>query len=79
MEDVVYMAGAPVAEAVLDDVALRVGHLREKGKTVGLGTILVGDDGASTSYVAKKHTTSEQVGIVSEDSLFDAYGVKRVW
>jgi len=63
--DVIYMAGAPVAEAVLDDVALRVGHLREKGKTVGLGTILVGDDGASASYVAKKHTTSEQVGIVS--------------
>ena len=64
-ENVVFMAGAPVAEAVLDDVALRVGRLRERGKTVGLGTILVGDDGASASYVAKKHTTSEQVGIVS--------------
>src|SRR5947209_14721909 len=65
MEDVIYMPGAPVAEAVLDDVALRVAHLRERGKTVGLGTILVGDDGASASYVAKKHQTSEQVGIVS--------------
>jgi methylenetetrahydrofolate dehydrogenase (NADP+)/methenyltetrahydrofolate cyclohydrolase len=65
MDDVIYMPGAPVAEAVLDDVARRVAHLRERGKTVGLGTILVGDDGASASYVAKKHTTSEQVGIVS--------------
>jgi methylenetetrahydrofolate dehydrogenase (NADP+) / methenyltetrahydrofolate cyclohydrolase len=65
MDDVIYMPGAPVAEAVLDDVTLRVAHLRERGKTVGLGTILVGDDGASASYVAKKHTTSEQVGIVS--------------
>lgn len=65
MDDVIYMPGAPVAESVLDDVTLRVGHLRELGRTVGLGTILVGDDGASASYVAKKHTTSEQVGIIS--------------
>src|SRR5439155_1098022 len=35
------------------------------GIGVGLGTILVGDDGASASYVAKKHTTSEEVGIQS--------------
>lgn len=72
MDDVVYMAGAPVAEAVLDDVAFRVGRLREKGTTVGLGTILVGDDGASASYVAKKHTTSELVGIVSHHIDVDA-------
>jgi methylenetetrahydrofolate dehydrogenase (NADP+)/methenyltetrahydrofolate cyclohydrolase len=65
MDDVIYMPGAPVAESILDDVAQRVAHLRERGKTVGLGTILVGDDGASASYVAKKHTTSEQVGILS--------------
>lgn len=71
-ENVVFMAGAPVAEAVLDDVALRVGRLRERGRTVGLGTILVGDDGASSSYVAKKHTTSGQVGIVSHHLDVDA-------
>jgi methylenetetrahydrofolate dehydrogenase (NADP+)/methenyltetrahydrofolate cyclohydrolase len=65
MDDVIYMPGAPVAESVLDDVTQRVAHLRERGKTVGLGTILVGDDGASASYVAKKHTTSEQVGMLS--------------
>jgi methylenetetrahydrofolate dehydrogenase (NADP+)/methenyltetrahydrofolate cyclohydrolase len=61
-ESVIYMPGAPVAEAVLADVAARVKKL---GKPVGLGTILVGDDGASASYVAKKHTTSEEVGITS--------------
>jgi methylenetetrahydrofolate dehydrogenase (NADP+)/methenyltetrahydrofolate cyclohydrolase len=65
MDDVIFMPGAPVAESILDDVAQRVAHLRERGKTVGLGTILVGDDGASASYVAKKHTTSEEVGILS--------------
>ena len=59
------LAGAPVAEAVLDEVAARVAALRERGKTVGLGTILVGDDPASTGYVRKKHETCERVGMLS--------------
>jgi methylenetetrahydrofolate dehydrogenase (NADP+) / methenyltetrahydrofolate cyclohydrolase len=59
------LAGAPVAEAVLADVAGRVAALREQGKGVGLGTILVGDDAASAGYVRKKHETCEQVGIAS--------------
>lgn len=59
------LAGAPVAEAVLDDVAARVAALRERGKTVGLGTILVGDDPASAGYVRKKHETCERVGMLS--------------
>jgi methylenetetrahydrofolate dehydrogenase (NADP+) / methenyltetrahydrofolate cyclohydrolase len=59
------LAGAPVAEAVLDEVALRVATLRERGKTVGLGTILVGDDPASAGYVRKKHETCERVGMLS--------------
>src|SRR4051794_41689199 len=65
MDDVIFMPGAPVADAVLADVTARVATLQSRGITVGLGTILVGDDGASASYVAKKHQTSEQVGIVS--------------
>jgi methylenetetrahydrofolate dehydrogenase (NADP+) / methenyltetrahydrofolate cyclohydrolase len=59
------LAGAPVAEAVLADVATRVDALRSQGKDVGLGTILVGDDQASAGYVRKKHETCEQVGIAS--------------
>jgi methylenetetrahydrofolate dehydrogenase (NADP+)/methenyltetrahydrofolate cyclohydrolase len=59
------LAGAPVAEAVLDDVASRVAALRERGKTVGLGTVLVGDDPASAGYVRKKHETCERVGMLS--------------
>jgi methylenetetrahydrofolate dehydrogenase (NADP+) / methenyltetrahydrofolate cyclohydrolase len=59
------LAGSPVAEAVLDDVAARVAALRERGKTVGLGTILVGDDPASAGYVRKKHETCERVGMLS--------------
>lgn len=64
--DVVYMPGAPVADAVLADVAVRVEMLKEKGRTVGLGTILVGDDPGSAGYVRKKHETSELHGILSK-------------
>lgn len=56
------LAGAPVAEAVLDDVRVRVDKL---GVPVGLGTILVGEDAASAGYVRKKHETCEAVGITS--------------
>ena len=59
------LRGKPVAQAVLDDVAQRVQALRAKGITPGLGTILVGDDGASAGYVRKKHETCEAVGIES--------------
>jgi methylenetetrahydrofolate dehydrogenase (NADP+)/methenyltetrahydrofolate cyclohydrolase len=72
MDDVIYMPGAPVAEAVLADVTERVAALQARGIGVGLGTILVGDDGASASYVAKKHATSEAVGIVSHHIDVDA-------
>lgn len=59
------LAGQPVAEAVLADVAERVGELRAAGVRPGLGTILVGDDAASAGYVRKKHETCEEVGIAS--------------
>jgi len=59
------LAGAPVAEAVLADVTKRVAALAGQGRTVGLGTILVGDDPASAGYVRKKHEACEQVGIRS--------------
>jgi methylenetetrahydrofolate dehydrogenase (NADP+)/methenyltetrahydrofolate cyclohydrolase len=61
------MPGGPVAEAVLADVKERVAKLAAQGKTVGLATILVGDDPASAAYVAKKHEACETVAIVSVD------------
>lgn len=64
-EHVIFMPGAPVADAVLADVAVRVSTLEAKGKGVGLGTILVGDDPSSARYVANKHRTSEAHGIAS--------------
>jgi methylenetetrahydrofolate dehydrogenase (NADP+)/methenyltetrahydrofolate cyclohydrolase len=59
------MPGAPVAEAVLADVRDRVAKLAAEGRTVGLGTILVGDDPASAGYVRKKHEACEAVGMQS--------------
>jgi methylenetetrahydrofolate dehydrogenase (NADP+) / methenyltetrahydrofolate cyclohydrolase len=59
------LEGAPVADAVLGDVAKRVEALAGQGKGVGLGTILVGDDEASARYVARKHEACERVGIAS--------------
>ena len=59
------LAGQPVAEAVLAEVAERVEQLGSSGVRPGLGTILVGDDAASAGYVRKKHETCEQVGIAS--------------
>ena len=59
------LEGAPVAERVLAEVAAEVAALRADGMTPGLGTILVGDDPASASYVAKKHEACRRVGIAS--------------
>jgi methylenetetrahydrofolate dehydrogenase (NADP+)/methenyltetrahydrofolate cyclohydrolase len=61
------MAGGPVAEAVLEDVTARVAALSARGLSVGLATVLVGDDPASAGYVAKKHEACEKVGINSID------------
>jgi len=61
----VVMAGGPVAEAVLADVAAKVAALAAQGIEVGLGTILVGDDPASAGYIRKKHEACAAVGIRS--------------
>lgn len=61
------MPGAPVADAVMDEVAERVAALAERDRPVGLATVLVGDDPASAGYVAKKHEACERAGIVSLD------------
>jgi methylenetetrahydrofolate dehydrogenase (NADP+) / methenyltetrahydrofolate cyclohydrolase len=68
----IMLPGAPVADAVLLDVTERVAKLAAAGKSVGLATILVGDDPASAGYVRKKHEACEQVGMVSIDIRISA-------
>ena len=57
--------GLATAKAIKAELAERVIHLRQKGITPGLGTLLVGDDPGSHSYVAGKHRDCAEVGIHS--------------
>lgn len=57
--------GKATAQAIREDLTRRVARLAEAGFTPGLGTVLVGDDPGSQSYVAGKHRDCAQVGIVS--------------
>lgn len=71
------LAGAPVAEAILDDVSRRVAALAADGVTPGLGTILVGNDEASAGYVRRKHVACEDVGITSHHIEIPASGSQQ--
>lgn len=57
--------GKATAENIKADLKERVTRLRELGVVPGLGTVLVGDDPGSRSYVAGKHRDCAQVGIES--------------
>ena len=57
--------GSALAATVRADIALRTAALTAQGKTPGLGTILVGDDPGSVSYVSGKHRDCQEVGINS--------------
>ncbi|KZX21154.1 bifunctional methylenetetrahydrofolate dehydrogenase/methenyltetrahydrofolate cyclohydrolase [Rathayibacter tanaceti] len=57
--------GVATAASVKAEIAVRVTALREQGVVPGLGTLLVGDDPASRSYVAGKHRDCAEVGIES--------------
>ncbi|MFC7527212.1 bifunctional 5,10-methylenetetrahydrofolate dehydrogenase/5,10-methenyltetrahydrofolate cyclohydrolase [Actinoplanes sp. GCM10030250] len=59
------LPGAPVAEAVLDDVKARVARLRERGVQPSLATILVGDDDASAGYIRIKQKQAAELGFAS--------------
>ncbi|NGN92005.1 bifunctional methylenetetrahydrofolate dehydrogenase/methenyltetrahydrofolate cyclohydrolase [Nocardioides sp. KC13] len=57
--------GKRVAAELKAELAVRVKALHEAGIDPGLGTILVGDDPGSHSYVAGKHRDCAEVGIAS--------------
>jgi methylenetetrahydrofolate dehydrogenase (NADP+)/methenyltetrahydrofolate cyclohydrolase len=57
--------GKAVAASIREDLKARVAKLTQAGRQPGLGTVLVGDDPGSRSYVAGKHRDCAQVGIVS--------------
>lgn len=57
--------GKALAASIKRDLAARTSALVAKGITPGLGTVLVGDDPGSHSYVGGKHRDCEEVGITS--------------
>ncbi|MFM1957707.1 MAG: hypothetical protein RI929_70 [Actinomycetota bacterium] len=57
--------GLATAKAIKAELAVEVAKLKQTGITPGLGTLLVGDDPGSHSYVGGKHRDCAQVGINS--------------
>jgi len=57
--------GKALAATIKQGLSVRVKGLKSGGITPGLGTILVGDDPGSHSYVAGKHRDCGEVGITS--------------
>lgn len=63
--DAVLLDGAARARQLKEQMRQQVEHLHQQGIKPGLGTILVGSDPGSVSYVAGKHRDCAEVGIES--------------
>lgn len=61
----VILDGKATAKTIKAELAEQVKVLKAKGITPGLGTLLVGDDPGSHSYVSGKHRDCEEVGVHS--------------
>ena len=57
--------GLAIASAIKGELAVRIAALHQRGIVPGLGTLLVGSDPGSLSYVGGKHRDSAEVGIAS--------------
>jgi len=69
--------GRASAAAVREELRARVSRLRAAGVVPGLGTVLVGDDPGSRSYVAGKHRDCAEVGITSIERTLPAAATQR--
>jgi methylenetetrahydrofolate dehydrogenase (NADP+)/methenyltetrahydrofolate cyclohydrolase len=61
----IVLDGLATAKAIKAELAVEVAKLKQTGITPGLGTLLVGDDPGSHSYVGGKHRDCAEVGINS--------------
>jgi methylenetetrahydrofolate dehydrogenase (NADP+)/methenyltetrahydrofolate cyclohydrolase len=57
--------GKATAASIKSELAVRVEALKARGILPGLGTVLVGDDPGSHSYVRGKHRDCAQIGMAS--------------
>ena len=61
----IVLDGLATAKQIKAELALKVIELKQRGISPGLGTLLVGDDPGSHSYVAGKHRDCQEVGVHS--------------
>ena len=61
----IVLDGLATAKTIKAELAQRVVGLKQRGIHPGLGTLLVGDDPGSHSYVSGKHRDCAQVGVES--------------
>ncbi len=61
----IVLDGKATADALKAELAETVAKLKASGVTPGLGSILVGDDPASATYVSAKRKACEELGIAS--------------
>ena len=57
--------GSAVLATIKDELRARLAVLAERGVVPGLGTVLVGEDPASSWYVGAKHRDCAEIGIAS--------------
>lgn len=62
---VIKLDGLAIAKQIKAELAIEVAALKSKGIVPGLGTLLVGEDPGSKSYVAGKHRDCAEVGVES--------------
>ncbi len=73
----IVLDGERLAARMKMELADRVSRLIAIGRSVGLATVLVGDDGPSAKYVAMKHADCAAVGIQSFDFHLSASATQR--
>ncbi|MGH3628153.1 MAG: tetrahydrofolate dehydrogenase/cyclohydrolase catalytic domain-containing protein, partial [Sciscionella sp.] len=71
------MDGKATLNEILVELTGRVDKLKAGGVTPGLGTLLVGDDPGSHSYVRGKHRDCAKVGITSIQKELPAEATQR--
>ncbi len=64
--------GKNIAKSYRETLKQQVSELKEKGVTPNLTVVLVGEDGASKSYVNAKHKACQSIGMDSVIKHFDA-------
>ena len=72
----VMMPGAPVAAAVFADLVPRIAALIDRGFTPGLGTILVGNESASSGYIRMKQEKAAELGCESPHIHLDDHATQ---